>query len=394
MNLPLSFSPIAATSTSEDTERLFRDQFVSSRITKAKPQDSFGVEMNGILIGDCSLSVIHHKADYDIDCGEVENQNSILFGFSSGSPSSTTLDGREVCTNDHGVVITKHSKLNHRRSGNSYEFVLGCSGDALDSRLQTLLGRYTSRHLTFDQSISMKSASGSHVKATMSYILSSLDANPALLNNEIVLKGFEALLLDSVILIPSNYSEQLKDPGKVNAIPGIVKRAESFIEDNAHMPITMAEILHHCDCSRSALFKNFRRFRGYTPLEFLTTRRLDLVHRRLVKAESKDNVSPIAQGLGFTHMGRFSIIYRKRFGEKPSETLRRGSWIRGGFGPGSKVQSGKSLKNPPLTPIDLPNRPTPGSAYTQSRLPRPTPSEKADILLQVTTQKLVRASDS
>ena len=324
LNLPMSFNPIAATSSSEETESLFKDQFVHSQITKAEPQDSFGVEMNGAPLGECSLSVIHHKAAYDIDCGEVENESSIFFGFSCGNPSSTSFGNREVCTNDHGVVITKHSQLSHRRNGNSYEFVLACSAEVLANRLQTLLDRYTSRRLIFDEAVSMKSASGAHAQATMSYIISSLDANSALLENPIVLRSFEELLIDSALRLPNNYSEELENAGKASTIPGIVKKAESFIEGNAHLPITLSDILSQSGCSISALLKSFRRFRGYTPMEFLTTRRLDLVRQRLDNAEAMDNVTLIAQELGFTHLGRFSIIYRKRFGEKPSETLRRG----------------------------------------------------------------------
>ena len=35
-------------------------------------------------------------------------------------------------------------------------------------------------------------------------------------------------------------------------------------------------------------------------------------------------ITSIATGLGFTHLGRFSIAYREVFGESPSQTLRRG----------------------------------------------------------------------
>lgn len=43
-------------------------------------------------------------------------------------------------------------------------------------------------------------------------------------------------------------------------------------------------------------------------------------------------MTAIAMGWGFTHMGRFAVEYRKRFGESPSETLRQRR-ICGWFGP-------------------------------------------------------------
>jgi transcriptional regulator GlxA family with amidase domain len=43
-------------------------------------------------------------------------------------------------------------------------------------------------------------------------------------------------------------------------------------------------------------------------------------------------VSEVAQRVGISHMGRFSVYYRQRFGESPTRTLSRwaGSrWTRG-----------------------------------------------------------------
>jgi AraC-like DNA-binding protein len=41
----------------------------------------------------------------------------------------------------------------------------------------------------------------------------------------------------------------------------------------------------------------------------------------LRRAEPEENVISIASRWGFLHMGRFAAVYRKRFGEAPSETL-------------------------------------------------------------------------
>ena len=43
----------------------------------------------------------------------------------------------------------------------------------------------------------------------------------------------------------------------------------------------------------------------------------------LRRAQPEESVTEIAMSWGFSHMGRFSVEYRKRFGEPPSDTLRR-----------------------------------------------------------------------
>ena len=93
----------------------------------------------------------------------------------------------------------------------------------------------------------------------------------------------------------------------------------------AASPISIADVLAHTACSRKSLFDNFRKHRGYTPGEFLAGERLALAHGRLSDPVESDSVTSIAYASGFSHMGRFSEVYRKRYGVLPSETLKRAS---------------------------------------------------------------------
>ena len=325
MNAPLSFSPIAVTSSTEETEALFQKQLVQSRITAARGTDASGVEMNSVSIGNSVLSFIRHRSEYDIDCGDIDNEGSVIFGFGYGGPISTTLDGNRFNVNDHGVIITSHSNVKHTRTNESCEIVLKCSSGALESRLRAILNRHFSKKLVFEQSVTMSDSVGAHAKSTISYILNSLDSHPELLDRPLAVSNFEELLLGVVLSLPSNYSDELLNPKKMSIAPAVVTRAETFMTSNASMPITMSDVFAHVGCSHNTLFSNFRKFRGCTPWEFLTTTRLELAHERLLDATQSDSVTSIAHSLGFTHMGRFSMIYRKRYGEKPSETMKHAS---------------------------------------------------------------------
>jgi len=50
---------------------------------------------------------------------------------------------------------------------------------------------------------------------------------------------------------------------------------------------------------------------------------LEAVHKDLSLGEVDSSVKAVALKWGFTHMGRFSAQYRKRFGELPSHTLQK-----------------------------------------------------------------------
>lgn len=323
MNCPLAFRPIAKTSSAEETEHLFKGELVSSRIVKAKQAATVGVEMNGIAIGGSALSYIRHLSNYDIDCGDIHGQDAVILGIGCGQPSSTTLNGRPVIVTENAVVITDSARVRHRRAVESGEVVLKSSGQDIEKKLQALLDRPVSRKLIFESSVTLERGIGAHARSTLFYIINSLDADPSLLDNPLVAANFEDLMLGVILSMPSNYSEELLSPGAKSIAPAAVSKAEEYMESSAGLPITITDVVLHAGCSRKTLFANFRKFRGYTPSEFLLNARLRLAHDRLSTATESDTVTSIAYASGFTHLGRFSRIYRERYGLRPSDTLKQ-----------------------------------------------------------------------
>ncbi|TFG38706.1 MAG: helix-turn-helix domain-containing protein [Candidatus Aminicenantes bacterium] len=62
---------------------------------------------------------------------------------------------------------------------------------------------------------------------------------------------------------------------------------------------------------------------GISPQAYFTLRRLDLLQRALIEANPENSsVTDIAMQYGFHELGRFASVYRRQFGELPSETLR------------------------------------------------------------------------
>ena len=84
-------------------------------------------------------------------------------------------------------------------------------------------------------------------------------------------------------------------------------------------PITLSDLVEVCGCSRSALYYAFSSSRGYSPMQFLASSRLELARERLMR-EPDIGVTEIALDCGFGNHGRFAKAYRGQFGESPSET--------------------------------------------------------------------------
>jgi AraC-like DNA-binding protein len=104
--------------------------------------------------------------------------------------------------------------------------------------------------------------------------------------------------------------------------PVAVKRAEAFIHSHLTESLNLDQIAGAAGVPVRTLLDSFQRFRATTPMQFVRDLRLDLARTHL-EARKTDNVTSIALDVGFVHLGRFSNAYQARFGERPSETLRK-----------------------------------------------------------------------
>ncbi|MDX1932691.1 MAG: substrate-binding domain-containing protein [Capsulimonadales bacterium] len=71
------------------------------------------------------------------------------------------------------------------------------------------------------------------------------------------------------------------------------------------------------------LLEDFQQYQGKSPMQALQDERLLRVRGALLHPGSKTTVASVASNGGFSHLGRFAVLYRQRFGESPSDTLRR-----------------------------------------------------------------------
>lgn len=106
------------------------------------------------------------------------------------------------------------------------------------------------------------------------------------------------------------------------AAPRSVRRAEDYIQAHARDDITLGEVVRASGVSRRALHAAFRHFRETTPLAYLHEVRLCRAREMLLTGQA-DSVTRAAEESGLRHLGRFAREYAVRFGERPSETMRR-----------------------------------------------------------------------
>lgn len=122
---------------------------------------------------------------------------------------------------------------------------------------------------------------------------------------------------------PHSFSEEMAETVPA-PVPGLVRKAERFMVDNAETPITVSDVADHLGVSLRSLQSGFRKWRNSTPSAFLRQVRLQRVRDELLRSDGQGNVTTVALRYGFAHLSRFSAYYQSAFGEAPSATLRRG----------------------------------------------------------------------
>jgi transcriptional regulator GlxA family with amidase domain len=86
--------------------------------------------------------------------------------------------------------------------------------------------------------------------------------------------------------------------------------------------MTVEQLAGVAGVSVPTLFSAFRKYKGISPMRYITNIRFERAHSALKGAGRNSHVTDIAMEWGFYQLGRFSQEYKKRYGETPSETLR------------------------------------------------------------------------
>lgn len=115
--------------------------------------------------------------------------------------------------------------------------------------------------------------------------------------------------------------------GCVQLLPRDVKKALELLEADPARAGDVEELAAACGVRRRTLEAHFRRFLGRTPVEVRRDLRLTQARRDFLRASSGASVTEIAVRCGFNHLGRFAALYRARYGESPSSTLRRSQCV-------------------------------------------------------------------
>lgn len=104
----------------------------------------------------------------------------------------------------------------------------------------------------------------------------------------------------------------------------IVELIEDMARGQNDEPLHIDDICRAARVSQRTLRNAFQVVYGSSPYRHLRTMRMSEARKALLSpASPSQTVTDVAMHFGFLELGRFSVEYRRAFGERPSATLRR-----------------------------------------------------------------------
>jgi len=95
-----------------------------------------------------------------------------------------------------------------------------------------------------------------------------------------------------------------------------------FVKANLHLKISMLDLKQHTKYSERSLQLIFKKHLNKSPFEYIEEQRFLKAHELITQYKQSKKTTDIAREVGFRHLGRFSLNFKKRFGIHPSVLAR------------------------------------------------------------------------
>jgi len=236
------------------------------------------------------------------------------------SPDPAKVNGFDLQA-PHFVII---------KPGAEFDFVSKGPGDILvtlipESRFEEISG--DSLHLIKDSIESLQVFPGETNEASVAFKnwFQNWPSHP-LWQTEFGRKALTHQLDEIIYCSLENIAENLEKKAREKdaSLVRSKKRINSLIDYfhcNPDESISIEEMCQISGLGRRNLFYNFKEYAGHSPGSFFKFIRLSALHRDLLDGDQ--NVTNLALKYNFLHLGEFSALYKKTFGESPSQTQKK-----------------------------------------------------------------------
>jgi AraC-like DNA-binding protein len=320
--LPLQRFPFLHTHSLEGFGQLQSSVHGSTMLEQIDRKAPFEWQANRVEVGELAVTASRYRAGVRAITDHVDSIYTLLIpqhgeGLSGQGRKSTLLrPGRTAALVSASMPATVELNTNYQGVG------VRIAAHVMERTLDILTGVRRTTPLRFDGSVDLQQGAGAELIRLLQFIVDGAEHEQSVLRAPIIESRVSEIFVMALLVgLQHNHTHLLRTRHRAPE-PRQLKRAQEYIVANAHRAITVAEVARATGVTVRALHAAFRAHGGGSPSSFLRDRRFELARARLLTS-SAATVTEVAVASGFAHFGRFSVEYKKRYGESPAQTLRR-----------------------------------------------------------------------
>jgi AraC-like DNA-binding protein len=319
----LAHHQVFATDVASEAELNGRDIFGDHRLRVDDDEFDFTASLHAVRFRDITMGYLDFVAAIEISASRLHDDYLVLMPMNGSS--RTVNEGRTVeATSITAVSPTPGTAMTMSFRPHSPHLLISIPHDILEAHLARLLGRSLHQRLRFDLALDMSPDSANRWNSAIQLLHTELFHDNSLLHHGIGTGSLEEFVMSALLFVHnSNFSAALARPER---LPGrrAIRIARDFIDSRLSESITISDIAAAAQISVRSLQEGFRSELRCSPTMYIRDGRLDRVRVELADAALTDGVTvtDVAVKWGFCHLGRFASVYKQRFGESPSQTLR------------------------------------------------------------------------
>ncbi|MBC2641863.1 MULTISPECIES: AraC family transcriptional regulator [unclassified Rhodococcus (in: high G+C Gram-positive bacteria)] len=276
------------------------------------------VELGPLTVG----RLTYGAAEVSLDLGELGNAYNVAIPLAGRHETESAGQTHIFAPGQACIYMPHRSTRITRWSADGVQYGIKFDRDYLESELQAILGWPTHVPVTFDPVLDLSNPKVSSWLALVKTLVADLDKDHSMLYSPLVSPPLVEALTRGLLLTADHDRRELLEAGVPGARPRTVKAAVDAMYAHPEESWTVRTLAELAGVSVRTLQDGFARYVGATPMAYLRGIRLERAHDDLLAADPGfDSVSDIAYRWGFRHLGRFSVEYRKRYGQPPSVTL-------------------------------------------------------------------------
>jgi AraC-like DNA-binding protein len=297
----------------DDTRERVSRVLQPHRLRPGRLRHGLHAYVNCASFGNVSFGSIGYASTMSVDAGEVDDYYLLILA-PKGYGDVTVGAQRMIVGQSQGVLVGPRTHFSGTFSDHSEQYFLRINRDAL-------LAHSGHAQLRFASAIDLSNRALAPLLVQLAALAGSPETVQLAQRDSRVAVELERLIV--TLLLAGQPNDALPPGREWVSVPRALRRAETYIAEHALEPLRVSDIADAAGVPVRTLLHNFKVFRETSPMQRVRDVRMEHSHERLMRAGESERVADVALACGFVNLGRFAKAYRERFGESPSDTLRK-----------------------------------------------------------------------